>query len=107
MPLSGRFSGRGETFVGLFQPQGYSLHLTGTFIPPLPLFDVPIATIQYNDLEDFAGTYYVTPPSFVGEAQLNLKLVRAGGVELNITGALDRALLTKVPISGTAQWFMA
>lgn len=79
------------------------MQLIGAFIPPLPMFDVTTATIEYNSLEDFAGTYSVTPPSFVGEVQLNLKLVKPG-VELNIIGAVNRPLPTKVPVTGTAKW---
>lgn len=67
------------------------------------MFDVAAATIEYNSLEDFTGIYSITPPSFVGEVQLNLKLVKPG-VELNIIGIVDRAFPTKVPVTGTAKW---
>ena len=81
------------------------MHINGAFIPPLPLFNVVTATIEYNSLDDFTGTYSVAPPSFVGEVQLNLKLVKPG-VELKIIGMVDRPLPTKVPVTGAAKWVM-
>ncbi|KAF8338466.1 hypothetical protein F5887DRAFT_982943 [Amanita rubescens] len=106
--VKGTIKGSGKNFAGRFTPKGYSVHLYGTLDPPLPPFSVSEATLQYNDVAHLDGTYTIAiaAPSFVGEAKLSLKLINAGGVELTITGVLDNPIPEKIPVSGTARWFL-
>jgi len=97
-----------DQFVGRFEVEGYTVRVNGTFNPPVVPFSVPIAFLEYTSLADLNGTYtFIAPTSFVGQANINIILINASGVQQTITGVLTVPTAEPIPITGTARWFQS
>ena len=110
--IDGTFQLGTEWFTGDFKtPDGFNVHLDGSFSPPIPpglIVTTPI--LNYGSLEDFGHVYnFITPASFVGPANVNvLGISLSGGRQFTITGIIVPPLPdpTPLPINGTARWIL-
>jgi hypothetical protein len=93
MPIAkGTFSGHGSNFQGRFYPEGFIVSCVGNFAQDIPHFNVPNATITYNDLTDFVGTFTIAqsePPSYVGEYTVDITFSSPNGKVFHLTGELE------------------
>ncbi|KAF8736226.1 hypothetical protein AX14_000666 [Amanita brunnescens Koide BX004] len=109
MPIAkGTFSGHGSNFQGRFYPEGYIVSCVGNFAQDIPHFNVPNATITYNDLTDFVGTFTIAqsePPSYVGEYTVDITFSSPNGKVFHLTGELETPIDHRYFVfSGSGLW---
>ena len=108
MPTTtGTFKGTLSSFSGNFYPDGFNASIAGTFSKSITTFTVPSATITYDDLTDFSGTYDITsvsPPSFVGQTDVSITLENSSGKTLKITGKVVPPIGDKYSATGNGTW---
>jgi hypothetical protein len=105
--IDGTFQLGTEWFTGDFKtPDGFNLHVDGSFSPPIPPgLQVPAPILNYGSLADVYNFH--TPASFVGPANINvLGISFSGAHQFTITGLIIPTLPypTPFPINGTARW---
>ncbi|KAF8721978.1 hypothetical protein AX14_010019 [Amanita brunnescens Koide BX004] len=108
MPIArGTLRGGGSQFRGQFNPEGFGAACLGSFAQYLPQFNVPNATITYNDLTDFGGPFTIvlsSPPSYVGQYAVDIKFNGANGAVLHVTGELETPIEDRYTVSGRGLW---
>jgi hypothetical protein len=105
---SGTFVGGGQDFTGTFKPKETNLTLviTGKFTKSVPSFNCPTASITYNVLDNFSGTYQITitdPLSYLGTDRIDITF-EYDGVTLHLTGRLNPHISDKLTIGGSGSW---
>ena len=110
--IDGTFQLGTEWFTGDFKtPDGFNVHLDGSFSPPIPPgLQVPAPILTYGSLSDFGYVYnFTTPASFVGQATINVLGISTGGAQFTIAGPIAPPLPnpTPLPITGTARWILS
>jgi hypothetical protein len=108
--IDGTFQLGTEWFTGDFKtPDGFNVHLDGSFSPPIPPgLQVPAPILNYGSLADFGHVYnFITPASFVGPVNINV-LGISGAHQFTLTGLIEPPLPdpTPLPINGTARWIL-
>lgn len=107
---NGSFVGNGIDFVGTFNPdQNTTFVILGTFSKPIPSFKSSHASITYNDLQDFTGSYeimFINPMSYVGQDSVDIQFKkRENGSVLHITGRLFDNIPNRITIGGYGKWY--
>ena len=105
----GPLTGDGLNFSGSFVAGKNVVLLTGTFNTSFVAFSVPVATVKYNSLSDFDGSYYdielSVPPSFLGKSSVDFKFVKES-TTLRVTGQLAKDVAEKRACTGVGQFVL-
>jgi hypothetical protein len=105
---SGSFSGNANDFHGRFLAEGFAVPLLGgKFAQTITSFNVPNATITYNQILDFAGEYSIeaaSRPSFVGETTIDITFRNARSIVLHLTGTLEHQIDERFVVIGRGRW---
>ena len=111
MPVAkGSFTLNLNTFAGEFNAGGNPVLVNGTLSQYVPFgIFVTSATVSYNNVNDFAGTYTIrvsdVSPSYVGTDRVDITFERAGTV-LRVKGKLETPTYEKFILNGTGTWHM-
>jgi hypothetical protein len=109
MPVAkGTFTFNLNTFAGEFNVEGNQVLVNGSLSQYVPfgLF-VPVATVTYNNVDDFLGTYTIRAsdlsPAYIGINKVDISFERAGTV-LWVKGNLESPTSQKFIIHGSGDW---
>ena len=108
--VNGTFVGSGVDFVGTFSPdQSTTFVILGTFSKPIPSFNSSSASITYNDMQDFTGSYEITiinPICYVGQDSVDILFTKSETrSQLRLTGRLVNNIPNRITICGYGKWY--
>ena len=112
MPVAkGSFTFNLNTFAGEFNVDGLTVLVDGTLSQYVPFgIYVPVATVTYNHVDDFRGTYIIRPsdlsPAYIGINKVDISFERPGAV-LRVKGNLETPTSQKFIIQGAGDWHIA
>ena len=94
---NGTFSGNGYEFYGRFSSG--TVICSGRFVEYIPPFNVPNATLAYEDITDLVGTFTLVPPSYVGEDNVII-----AGSKFKVAGELETPISARYAAFGQGSW---
>ena len=109
MPVAkGSFTFNLNTFAGEFDVEGNQVLVNGFLSQYVPLgIYVPVATVTYNNVNDFAGTYVIRPsdlsPAYIGINKVDISFERPGAI-LRVKGNLESPTSQKFIVHGSGDW---
>ena len=108
MPIAqGSFEAGFNNFTGIFDAQGFKVHVQGRFSQSVEFFNISNAEVAYSDVKDFVGSYSIVfgnPPSYVGVDTINVEFEGPGGKTLKVTGTIQGKLAQRYTITGSGTW---
>jgi hypothetical protein len=110
MPIArGSFEINFSNFKGVFDANGFEVHVEGRVSQAIQTVNVRNAQVEYADLSDFVGSYSIVsgiPPSYVGIENIDIQFEGPGSKKLKLTGTIMGGLDQRYTVTGSATWSM-
>ena len=92
-----------HSFRGLFDVEGFEMHVEGRFTESIPAFDAPDALLEYYNISDLIGSYAIAS-GFIGINTFDVQFEGSGGKKTKLTGIIPGGLDRRYIITGSATW---
>jgi hypothetical protein len=110
MPIArGSFEINFSNFKGVFDAEGFEVHVEGRISQSIQTVNVRNAQVEYNSLADFVGSYSIVsgiPPSYVGIENIDIQFEGPGSKKLKLTGTIMGGLDQRYTVTGSGTWSM-